>query len=74
MSEITRNLLLIDIMLICCIITSKLFYWIICLTLASINSNAVYDNISRQVILKLAKTNKIWKDVAKILELESKGE
>lgn len=72
MSEITSNLLLINIMLIGYIITSKLFYWIICLTLASINSNAVYDNISRQVILKLAKTNKIWKDVAKILELERK--
>lgn len=74
MNEITSVLLLIDIMLLGWIITFKFFYWIICLTLAVINSHAVYDNISRHTILKLAKTDKMWKDVVKILNLENKGE
>lgn len=69
MNEITSILLLIDIMLISWIITIKFFYWVICLTLAIINSQAIYDNISKHTILKLAKTDKMWKDVAKILNL-----
>ena len=46
--------------------------WIIVLMLAMVNSNAKYTESSKMAILNLAKKDKIWKDVAKMLELENK--
>lgn len=74
MNEITSFLLLIDIMIIVSLLAIKMFYLLICFVLAMVNSDAVYDPIAKQVILKLAKKDKTWKTVAKILNLESKGE
>ena len=53
---------------------SKLFYWFMVWMLAVINSNAVYDEISKHTIFELAKEDKFWKDVAKILGLEKNNE
>ena len=44
MNEITSNLLLIDVMIIGCLIFTKLGYYWVCFILAIINSNAVYDD------------------------------
>lgn len=74
MNEITSFLLLTDIIIIVFLLAIKMFYLLICLVLAMVNSNAVYDPIAKRIILKLAKKNKTWKTVAKILSLESKGE
>ena len=49
----------------------ELLHWIIVEAMAIINSDAVYNNTSKKVILKLAQKDKIWRDVAKVLELES---
>jgi len=62
--------ILIFILTISFVIFYKLVYWIIILWLAIINSFAVYDGTSKKAILQLSKKDKVWKDVAKILELK----
>lgn len=52
----------------------KIFYWLMILVLALLNMQAQYNKISRKIILELAKKDRVWKDVSKILDLESKGE
>jgi hypothetical protein len=53
-------------------IGSKLLYWLVVFGLAIGNSDAVYDERAKRVILKLAKEDKIWRDVARTLSLEEK--
>ena len=60
--------------LIAMYIGSKLLYWLVVFGLAIGNSNAVYDERTKRIILKLAKEDKIWRDVAKTLSLEEKHE
>ena len=52
----------------------KIFYWLTTLLLASLNEKAQYNEISKKTILELAEKDRVWKDVSKILKLESKGE
>lgn len=65
-------LIFISILLIGFIIFYEFVYWIMILMLAIINSSAQYDKIRKKSILELAKEDRMWKDVAKILNLESK--
>lgn len=65
-------LIFISILLIGFIIFYEFVYWIMILMLAIINTSAQYDKIRKKSILELAKEDRMWKDVAKILELESK--
>lgn len=62
---------LICIFLIGIIISYKFAYWFMIFLLAIINSNAQYNESDKRTILKLAQKDKVWRDVAKILELES---
>ncbi len=64
-------LILIFIFLIGFRITYSLIYWFMIFLLALINSNAKYDETSRKTILILAKKDKTWRDVARLLDLES---
>ena len=66
-----NDLILIFIILIGYIVTYFLIYWFMIFLLALINSNAKYDETSRKSILILAKKDKTWRDVAKLLDLES---
>lgn len=64
-----KIMIFIMISIIAMFIGYKLFYWLMILLLAMFNSDAVYDKIAKKSILELAKKDKVWKDVAKVLEL-----
>lgn len=55
-------------------ITWLFIYWLFVFLIATINYHAKYDESSKMAILSLAKKDRIWKDVAKILDLEREGE
>ena len=63
-------LILICLVLTLFIMGYYLMYWFMIFLLAIINSDAQYDNTSKKAILELAKKDKIWKDVALLLDLE----
>lgn len=46
-------------------------HWIAVFALAIANGDAKYDESSKMAILSLARKDRIWKDVAKILDLEN---
>lgn len=73
MSEITRIVLIIDIGFVIFFISERILFLFICSMLAIINSNAVYDEIAKRSILKLAKEDKIWETVSKMLKLEEEN-
>ena len=64
-------IILLFIILTGFIICYYLFYWFMIFLLAIVNSDAQYNSTSKKAILELAKKDKIWKDVALLLNLES---
>lgn len=54
-------------------LTWKWSYKLMVLLLASLNVDAKYDNSKRRVILREAKYDELWKDVAKELNILQNG-
>ena len=66
-----KILFVIAFMLMAVLITQLFIHWIIVFALAIVNIDAKYNESSKIAILNLAKKDKIWKDVAEMLNLEN---